>query len=196
MQKHRKPKSQPTDADYVSNTDLYAALIEYRAKRLAAEAAGKKKPKVSPYIGECMMRIAMRLSYRWNFINYPYREEMVSDGIVTCMTYLDNFDPTKSKSPFCYFTQVCWFAFQRIINKEKKEKHTQYMYAESQNNKDFHHWFNETYAGVEIGRREFFGLTDTDMDRFSEEGLKKKAKGSKVKPKKPKKIDLDNPLGL
>jgi hypothetical protein len=86
--------------------------------------------------------------------------------VLNCITYIDNFDPKKSTSPFGYLTQICWFSFVRIINKEKKEKYTQYKFAEQQNNKDFQNWFNEIYAGVDIGRKDFFGLTDSDMERF------------------------------
>jgi hypothetical protein len=108
---------------------------------------------------------------------------MVSDAVLNCITYIDNFDPKRSTSPFGYLTQICWFSFVRIINKEKKEKYVQYKFAEQQNNKDFQNWFNETYAGMDIGRRDFFGLTDSDMVRFDEMCQPKKAKRKKRKPK-------------
>ena len=180
MKKPKKKKSKPSDADYVDNQALYDALVEYRKKCKDAENSGRKKPKVTDYLGECILKIATRLSYRPNFANYPYREEMV----LNCITYIDNFDPKKSTSPFGYLTQICWFSFVRIINKEKKEKYTQFKFAEQQNNKDFHNWFNETYAGVDIGRKDFFGLTDSDMERFDEMCIPKKAITRKRKPKK------------
>jgi hypothetical protein len=163
-----KKRKKASDADYVSNQELYDALVEYKKKVSDAENAGRKKPKLPDFIGECILKIASRLSYRPNFANYPYREEMVSDAVLNCITYIDNFDPSKSNSPFGYLTQVCWFSFVRIINKEKREKYTQYKFAEQKNDKDFHNWFNETYAGVDIGRRDFFGLTDLDMQRFDD----------------------------
>jgi hypothetical protein len=181
--KKRKNKA-ASDADYVSNQDLLDALIGYKQKKEDAENIGRKKPKIPDFIGECILKIASRLSYRPNFANYPYREEMVSDAVLNCVTYIDNFDPEKSSSPFGYLTQICWFSFVRIINKEKREKYTQYKYAEQQNDKDFHHWFNETYAGIDIGRRDFFGLTDLDMTRFDEMLTPKKAKRTR-KFKKP-----------
>ena len=63
------------------------------------------------------------LSYRPNFINYSYRQEMISDGIENCLQYVHNFDPDKSKNPFSYFTQIIYFAFIRRIQKEKKQAH-------------------------------------------------------------------------
>ena len=185
--KQPKKKKKASDADYVSNQDLYNALVEYRKKSADADNAGRKKPKLPDFIGECILKIASRLSYRPNFANYPYREEMVSDAVLNCVTYIDNFDPGKSTSPFGYLTQICWFSFVRIINKEKREKYTQYKFAEQQNDKDFHNWFNETYAGIDIGRRDFFGLTDLDMERFDEMLSPKKTK----RKKKVKKDSLD-----
>lgn len=185
--KKKRKKKAASDADYVSNQDLLDALVEYKKKKDDSENAGRKKPKLPDFIGECILKIASRLSYRPNFANYPYREEMVSDAVLNCITYIDNFDPAKSSSPFGYLTQICWFSFVRIINKEKREKYTQYKYAEQQNDKDFHNWFNETYAGIDIGRRDFFGLTDLDMQRFDEMLTPKKGK----RTRKSKKTGLD-----
>jgi hypothetical protein len=179
VKKPKKKKKKETDADYVSNQALYDALVEYKIKITDAENAGRKKPKLPDFIGECVLKIATRLSFRPNFANYPYREEMVSDAVLNCITYIDNFDPSKSTSPFGYLTQICWFSFVRIINKEKKEKYVQYKFAEQKNDKDFHNWFNETYAGIDIGRRDFFGLTDLDMERFDEMLSLKKSKRKK-----------------
>jgi hypothetical protein len=106
---------------YVSNAEFYAALKEHKKKRLEAEEQGLPPPKVSEYIGSCIFKIANRFSYRPNFINYTYRDEMVSDGIENCLTYLNNFDPEKSNNPFAYFTQIIYYAFLRRIQREKKQ---------------------------------------------------------------------------
>jgi len=78
-------------------------------------------PPVSDYMGECFYKIATHLSFRPNFINYTYREEMVGDGIENCIRYAKNFNPEKSKNPFAYFTQIIYYAFLRRIAKEKKQ---------------------------------------------------------------------------
>ena len=67
------------------------------------------------------MKIATHLSYRPNFINYMFKEDMVSDGVENCVQYIDNFDPNKSKNPFAYFTQIVYYAFLRRIAKEKRQ---------------------------------------------------------------------------
>ena len=63
----------------------------------------KGKPKITNYIGSCFLKIATHLSYKPNFVNYMYREDMISDGIENCVQYIHNFDPAKSKNPFAYF---------------------------------------------------------------------------------------------
>jgi hypothetical protein len=108
-------------AHYVNNSDFCAALVEYRQKVQEAKLAGKEKPIVSNYIGECILKIATHLSYKPNFINYSYRDDMILDGIENCIQYIDNFDPTKSNNPFAYFTQIIYYAFLRRIQKEKKQ---------------------------------------------------------------------------
>jgi len=97
-------------------------MTEYRELRIKAEEEGKKRPQVTNYIGECYLKIANHLSYRPNFINYTYRDDMISDGIENCLQYMDNFDPEKSKNPFAYFTQIIYYAFIRRIQKEKKQQ--------------------------------------------------------------------------
>ena len=106
---------------YVNNKEFLQAMVEWKASVREAEANDEPKPQVTNYIGECFLKIANHLSYRPNFINYTYREEMISDGIENCLQYINNFDPDKSKNPFAYFTQIIYFAFIRRITKEKKQ---------------------------------------------------------------------------
>ncbi len=108
-------------AHYVDNKKFLQAMIEHREKCHVAEEKGKKKPDVSNYIGECFLKIANHLSYRPNFINYTFRDDMISDGIENCLQYMDNFNPDKSTNPFAYFTQIIYYAFIRRIQKEKKQ---------------------------------------------------------------------------
>ena len=118
---------------YVDNKQFLAAMIEFRDSVLAAEAAGEERPKVPYYVADCIMKIATHLSYKPNFINYTFREEMISDGIENCLQYIDNFNPEKSKNPFAYFTQITYYAFLRRIQKEKKYLYTKYKATENAN---------------------------------------------------------------
>ena len=117
-QKLKKAKIKP---HYVDNKRFLEAMIEYKEKCRIAEEKGKKKPDVTNYIGECFLKIANHLSFRPNFINYTYRDDMISDGIENCLQYMSNFNPEKSNNPFAYFTQIIYYAFIRRIQKEKKQ---------------------------------------------------------------------------
>lgn len=108
-------------ADYVNNLQFLEAIKEYRNLRKHAEENNLKMPQIPNYIGECILQIATHLSYKYNFLNYTYKDEMISDGIENCITYLNNFDPDKSSNPFAYFTQVIYYAFIRRIQREKKQ---------------------------------------------------------------------------
>ena len=114
----KKAKEKP---HYVDNKKFLEAMIEHRDKCEKAEKRGRKKPEVTNYIGECFLKIANHLSYRPNFINYTFRDDMISDGIENCLQYINNFNPEKSNNPFAYFTQIIYYAFIRRIQKEKKQ---------------------------------------------------------------------------
>jgi hypothetical protein len=115
---------------YVDNKRFYAEMLRYRDDREAALEAGKSPPRVPNYIGDCIMRIAYKLSNKPNFINYPFKEEMIGDGIENCIMYVDNFNPDKSTNPFAYFTQIIYYAYLRRIEKEKKALYTKYKATE------------------------------------------------------------------
>ena len=106
---------------YVNNKDLLEALIVYREKVAHAKENDLPKPRITNYLGDCFLKIATHLSYKPNFVNYMFREDMICDGIENCLQYIDNFDPAKSNNPFAYFTQIIYYAFLRRIQKEKKQ---------------------------------------------------------------------------
>ena len=124
-------KDKTKNAHYIDNKEFLRAITEYRGKVLAAKEAGGEKPRVTNYLGECMVKISNHLAYKSNFVNYTFRDEMILDGIENCITYIDNFDPEKSKNPFAYFTQITYYAFLRRIQKEKKQMDTKNKYIQS-----------------------------------------------------------------
>ena len=104
--------------NYVDNKKFLSEMVKYRQSVI--DSTEDKRPRVPYYIGDCIMKIATHLSYKPNFVNYTFREEMISDGVENCLQYIDNFNPQKSNNPFAYFTQIIYFAFLRRIQKEKK----------------------------------------------------------------------------
>ena len=117
----REKRQTKASVHYVNNKEFTAAIIAHNEACKVAVANDEEKPRVTEYIGECIYKIATRLSTKPNFINYSYRDEMICDGIENCLQYINNFNPEKSQNAFAYVTQIIYFAFLRRIHKEKKQ---------------------------------------------------------------------------
>jgi len=162
---------------YIDNKTFYEAIKQYRISIKQAELDGKPKPIIPNYIGSCILMIANRLATKPNFINYSYKDEMISDGIENCIMYIDNFDPDKSTNPFAYFTQIIYFAFLRRIQKEKK-----HLYIKHQvfRNSAISDELYDIQEGDDFGNGPVNNMMDTEkMDDFVkafELGLEKKRK--------------------
>ena len=93
---------------YVNNKEFTQAVSEFNQACKLAESKGKTPPRMTEYIGECIYKIATRLSTRPNFINYTYRDEMICDAIENCIQYIGNFNREKSNNAFAYITPVSY----------------------------------------------------------------------------------------
>ena len=120
-----------TTSHYIDNKKFFDELVKYRLQVDDAKSKGIEKPQISNYLGDCFIKIATHLSYKANFINYTFKDDMISDGIENCLAAADKFDPTKSANPFAYYTQIVYFAFIRRIQKEKKQQATKYKIIEN-----------------------------------------------------------------
>ena len=114
-------KNKGNKAHYVDNSVFLEAMIQYKNAYDDAKKNEKDLPQISEYLGSVFLKIAQRLSFRPNFINYAFKNDMISDGIENCLHYIHNFNPEKSNNPFAYFTQIIYYAFIRRIQKEKKQ---------------------------------------------------------------------------
>ena len=189
-EKKKRIRTPAKKEHYVNNKEFLAAMVEYKDKCNKAEARGRKKPPVTNYIGECFLKIANHLSYRPNFINYTFRDDMISDGIENCLQYLGNFNPEKSNNPFAYFTQIIYYAFIRRIQKEKKQttiKHKLIMDANYDDmtlqpgeDRDFKNQFTE------------FLQKNLPNQETTSEPIEVKPKGAKLKRTRKAKINLEN----
>ena len=164
---------------YVDNAVFLEEMIKYKDEYNIAISKNKELPIVSEYLGGVFLKIAERLSYRPNFINYAFKEDMISDGIENCLHYIHNFNPDKSTNPFAYFTQIIYYAFIRRIQKEKKQLYIKY---KSMQNYDINSTFdgsanegeNVILAG-DYKNSDFRIQVDEFVDNF-EKSRKKKAK--------------------
>jgi hypothetical protein len=179
--KKTRTKNKDTSTHYVDNKEFFAAMKEWKIVVNELLESGEPKPPVTDYIGECFLKIAEHLSYRPNFINYPYREEMVGDGIENCLMYATNFDPEKSDNPFSYFTQIVYYAFLRRIQKEKKQDYVKYRCFEIMDDngvipEDFKTQIQDKYDGAKNPYAGMFRLSENDIEKFTPKKKKRKAK--------------------
>ena len=126
-----KRKSKVNKAHYVDNAKFLEAMIEYKREYNKSKESDTDLPMISEYLGSVFLKIAQRLSFRPNFINYAFKNDMISDGIENCLHYIHNFNPEKSNNPFAYFTQIIYYAFIRRIQKEKKQLYIKYKAIEN-----------------------------------------------------------------
>jgi len=148
---------------YVDNERFLEVMSDYREKYLQAKDNDTELPIIPDYAGECFLKIAERLSHRPNFINYAFREEMVSDGIENSVMYASNFNPEKSTNPFAYFTQIIYFAFLRRIEKEKKQLYIKYKTMEEHSSLEDHVDMGE--MGLEESRAVSSGASPLTADK-------------------------------
>ena len=134
-----EPKARP---HYVDNKKFGEAIVDYVNKVSAAKESGQNIPIVPNYIADCFLKIAEGLSHKVNFIRYTYREEMVMDAVENCLRAINNYNPnasTRTGAPnaFAYFTQICYFAFLRRIEKEKKQQDIKFKFIEQSGIEEF-----------------------------------------------------------
>lgn len=89
---------------------------------------------------DCVYKIANRLSYRPNFVNYSFREEMVGDAIERMVFALSNkvykYNPKKigkngkKGNAFLYFTKIAENAFINRIKVESRNREAITKYQE------------------------------------------------------------------
>lgn len=128
-----KPKKNPKH--YINKDELQACIKQFYDS--GDETMSNKLAKM-------IFDIADHLSYSPNFINYPYKEDMIGDAIHKMVSAIQNkkyklkgnkkntegeevFDEKGNNilvdnNPFGYLTRVAFHAFINKIKKEKKNK--------------------------------------------------------------------------
>lgn len=177
---------------YIDNKALYAAIVTYRNECTLAKLEGRPRPRMPEYIGGCILKIATRLSRSHNFIKYPFREDMISDGVENALLYFDSFNPEKSKNPFSYFTQGIYFAFLKRIYEERKEMYVKYKSMREHIDEGVAS-FGEQDSGdeFEIGGDDNNEFINDFVKRF-EESLAKRREKRVPKPKKGVEIFMED----
>lgn len=113
-----------TDED---NERVVGILRDWIPARKKALAEGTRLPRIPNYVALQVQRIITKMSTRYNYRDYPFREDMVSEAIVNILRYLHTFDVghigKKGKINFFSWVTMCADrSFARKLNIE--EEHT------------------------------------------------------------------------
>jgi DNA-directed RNA polymerase specialized sigma24 family protein len=160
--------------NYINNKTLYGAMIHYKNDVKEADTKGVERPIVPKYIGESILLICNNLAKKPNFSGYTYKQDMISDGIMDCISAVDNFNPDKTNNPFAYFTQIAWNAFLRRIQKEKKQTYIKHKNFENS------HLFSEIVEDSNHAMHLKANEYSSDIVRSFEDKLTKTKKASKL----------------
>ena len=167
-------------AHYVDNALFLEAMIEYKKQWQISKDNDEELPIISEYLGSVFLKIAQRLSFRPNFINYAFKNDMISDGIENCLHYIHNFNPEKSSNPFAYFTQIIYYAFIRRIQKEKKQLYIKYKsmqnYEISPEYVEYMNYDEDFKTSTDFKNSDFRVVVDEFVDNFEKSKKKKDAK--------------------
>jgi len=175
------------NSHYIDNERFFDEMCKWKKEYDENKEKGLDPPRLTEYIGQCFLDIATNLARKENFMNYPYKEEMISDGVENCVMYCYNFNPEKSKNPFSYFTQIIYFAFLRRIDKEKKQTYTKYeLIMNSDVSGDYRNFLSATYnkknteelITEEEVLEKHLDITPNDIDKYSKKTKKTDKKQS------------------
>jgi len=167
---------------YVDPKEFYREMCEFYESHKDLPK-GERPPKIPDSIGKKLMLICERLSYSRQFVESPYREEMVQDAIVTCVSYIRNFDPSISTNPFSYFTQLAYYSFIQRAGKEKKEFLIKVDFV--QNNVVHEIFDHANKAGTDHGSDEVYTEFANNLSVYLSYGKKNPAEeNQKARPKR------------
>jgi DNA-directed RNA polymerase specialized sigma24 family protein len=195
--KMKATMAKPAPVHYVDNKVLFDVLTTHldSVKQYKLNPIGEQ-PRTPEYIGECLLKIARRLSNKPNFANYSFRDDMISDAVENSLLYMHNFDPAKSKNPFAYFTQIIHFAFLRRIEREKRHVYVKYKYAMRQSLIGADHFNSEDSETGDLRAPAWLNYENvTDFVRDYEAKLAKPKKSKNAPPSldlEDEKLDLDD----
>lgn len=164
-------------------------MIRFKNEVAETVKNGKDPPRIPEDIGGSVMLICSNLSKKGNFSGYStqYKQEMISDAIVDCISAIANFDPDKTNNPFAYFTSIAWNAFIRRIQKEKKQQYIKLKNYEQT-------CISDGYGDLEPAQQKFNEITSNVIKNYEEKYLIKTPQVPKVKKEKPKGLErFDKP---
>lgn len=114
---------------YVDKQQMLDEIIAYQKDLKDAASAGLPEPVMSNTLAKMILDIAYGLSQRYNFRNYTYQDQFVSDSVLLGLHLAKTFDTThESGNAHSYFSFSFFRTMMAIIKKEKKNLEGKYKY--------------------------------------------------------------------
>lgn len=114
---------------YVDKQEMLDEIIAYQKSLKDAEQAGLPEPVMSNKLGKMILDIATGLAQRYNFRNYTYQDQFVSDSVLLGLHLAKTFNTThEAANPHSYFSFSFFRTMMAIIKKEKKNLEGKYKY--------------------------------------------------------------------
>lgn len=118
--KEKRPRQKPGDLNYVNNKQFTEALDKYARKQRKSIEETNERIQMDNYLAESIMKMSRRLATTKRFSGYPFKEEMIQNGILAAVKYCHNFDGSRFDNGFAYVTQILFSHFIITIKNEKK----------------------------------------------------------------------------
>lgn len=169
---------------YVDNELFTSEYIKWKKQLIEARANNLPDPKITEYLGECILKICTRLTYMPSFYNYTYKDQFISDALENCIKCFANFDENaiskrtgkKTSGPFSYFTTIAYWAFVRTIKFEKNQFRIKQKYISRLSNvvSEISEYGSEDYDNEYINYLK--NLLDEDFQEYDDKKMGKHKK--------------------
>jgi len=123
-----KKRKRKNAVHYVNNKQFLQDIIKYTKLNKRAIENNLEPPKIPDSIGLAIFNMANHFAHKHNFSYLLFKDDMILDGIESCVRAIrfNKFDPSKSSNPFAYFTQIIFYAFLKRIYIEETQKAIRY----------------------------------------------------------------------
>lgn len=117
------------NAHYVDNKQCLEAYKKYRKIKLLHDERDLPAPPLPEVIGRAILQIAKRRCNSWRvtrMASESWKEEFISNAVMTAAIRGNGFDPEKSNNPFAYLTSIINNALLEQLRKERKQLYIKY----------------------------------------------------------------------
>lgn len=184
-----------TDED---NDRVVKVLQDWIPARKRAIKENTKLPAIPAFITNHVMTIIKNMSMRYNYREYPFREDMVSDAVVNILRYLHTFDVSHvgKKGKINFFSWVTMCADRSFSKKITTEEEHNYIklrsfedaggFAALSDDPDFQAQTFTDSTGITMDFRERIGNFETkreaarQRERDKQNAIKEEEKNKKI----------------